>query len=130
MKKILFICNANINRSKTAEILFKEQYETKSAGFEVYKQGTIPVSEELLDWADMIIVFEETHISYIKREYPYIYSKKTIINIELPDIYTFMSEDLQDRLKWKIANALKNYTQKENNIVRYHELSIKDKPTE
>ena len=30
--KVLFICNQNENRSKTAEELFKNRYKTKSAG--------------------------------------------------------------------------------------------------
>jgi len=30
--KLLFICNQNLNRSKTAEELFKGKYNTKSAG--------------------------------------------------------------------------------------------------
>ena len=130
MKRILFICNANINRSKTAEIIFKEKYETKSAGFYCEEtNNTKKISRELIEWADIIIVFEEDHILHIKEHYPKAYLTKTIINLEIPDIYTFMSEDLQDRLNWKINNALKHYKHKKQNIIRYHELSIKDEQT-
>ena len=31
--KVLFICNQNQNRSKTAENMFKGKFETKSEGF-------------------------------------------------------------------------------------------------
>jgi len=127
MIKILFICNANINRSKTAEQLFSEKYETKSAG--IYCEDTnktSKVSQELLEWADIIIVFEEDHIIFLKNTYPKIYPSKIIINIELPDIYTYMSEDLQDRLHWKVSNALKYQNQKTSHIIRYHELNIED----
>ncbi len=35
--KVLFICNQNENRSKTAEELFKGKFETTSAG--LYKEN-------------------------------------------------------------------------------------------
>lgn len=127
MTKILFICNANVNRSKTAEVLFKEQYETKSGG--IYCEDTATtnkVSQEMLEWADIIMVFEEEHIQFLKNNYPETYTYKTIINIELPDIYTYMSEYLQERLQWKISNAMKYKNQKTGNIILYHELNIPD----
>jgi len=128
MIKILFICNANVNRSKTAELLFKKNFETKSAGFYCEdSKTTTQVNRALLDWTDIIIVFEEDHINFLRNNYPSIYLSKTIINIELPDIYTYMSEDLQERLTWKISNAIKYRNQKRSNIIRYHELHIREK---
>ena len=53
--KVLFICNQNQNRSKTAEELFKNKFLTKSAG--LFNEQ--PVTEKQLSWADTIVVMEE-----------------------------------------------------------------------
>lgn len=53
--KVLFICNQNKNRSKTAEKLFSTKFETKSAGLYNNK----PITEKQLSWADLVIVMED-----------------------------------------------------------------------
>jgi len=49
--KVLFICNQNQNRSKTAEKIFEDRFKTKSAG--LYNEK--PVSKKEIEWADKII---------------------------------------------------------------------------
>jgi len=53
--KLLFICSQNMNRSRTAEDLFKRKYETRSAG--VYNEHQVTAKE--LEWADTICLMEE-----------------------------------------------------------------------
>ena len=53
--KVLFICNQNLNSSKTAEHLFKGKFETKSAGL----YNTKPVTSKQLSWADVVVVMED-----------------------------------------------------------------------
>ncbi|MBI4451459.1 hypothetical protein HY642_05775 [Candidatus Woesearchaeota archaeon] len=53
--KVLFICNQNQHRSKTAEDLFKDTFNTKSAGL----YNSTPVTEEQLSWADVVLVMED-----------------------------------------------------------------------
>lgn len=57
--RILFVCTVNKYRSKTAEKVFGdyEQYETKSAGID--KEAVVQLNQELLDWADLIVVMEK-----------------------------------------------------------------------
>jgi len=52
--KLLFICTANINRSRAAEDLFanSSRYEARSAGIIEHKVGGQVVRQELIDWAD------------------------------------------------------------------------------
>ena len=61
--KVLFICNQNENRSKTAEELFKGRIETKSAG--LYNEK--PVSEKQLSWADLVVVMEDEQRTEISK---------------------------------------------------------------
>ncbi|MFW6014437.1 MAG: phosphotyrosine protein phosphatase, partial [Candidatus Nanoarchaeia archaeon] len=71
--KILFICTANLNRSKTAEGLFRDKYPVKSAGTLCIKDDgyTTPVGLELLEWADLVIVFESDHVECQSKTYHY-----------------------------------------------------------
>lgn len=58
-KRLLFVCTANLQRSPTAEQLFRDssRYEAKSAG--IHPSAPQPVSKELVDWTDTIFVFSE-----------------------------------------------------------------------
>ena len=58
MKKILFVCNANMYRSPTAEAMYKndKRYSVKSAG--VWEGSKNLLTEELLEWADIVLVME------------------------------------------------------------------------
>ena len=93
--KILFICNQNENRSKTAEKLFKDRFETKSAG--LYNKK--PVTERQLSWADKIIVMEDSQRSEIAKRFPKLYIEKQIISLDIPDIYSYNNPELVKIIK-------------------------------
>ena len=61
VKKVLFACTANMDRSPTAETLLKEKegFEVLSAG--TWKHTRRRISESLVDWADVIFVMQEHH---------------------------------------------------------------------
>ena len=96
--KVLFICNQNLNRSKTAEKLFKDRFKTKSAGLFNEK----PVSKAQIEWADIIIVMEDNQRSEIAERFPEQYIKKQILSLSIPDIYQFNQPELINMLKSKI----------------------------
>lgn len=73
--KVLFICNQNQNRSKTAENLFRNKFETKSAG--LYNEK--PVTEKQIEWADKIMVMEDSQRSEISKRFPKQYIKTDYI---------------------------------------------------
>ena len=95
---ILFVCNQNENRSKTAEQLFQGQFQTKSAG--LYSNN--PLAEKELAWADLIIVMEDHQRSEIGRRFPTYYLKKRILSWNIPDIYRYDQPELISLLKKKI----------------------------
>ena len=64
--KLLFICNQNENRSKTAELVFKDSFETRSAGL----SNEYPVTEDQLEWADKVVVMEGHHRKEISKRFP------------------------------------------------------------
>ncbi|MBN1386564.1 phosphotyrosine protein phosphatase [Candidatus Woesearchaeota archaeon] len=95
--KVLFICNQNENRSKTAEEVLRKKYSTKSAGL----FNNNPVSKEELEWADMIAVMEDHQREEIGKRFPKIYLKKKIISLDIPDIYHHNQPELIKILKEK-----------------------------
>lgn len=60
--KVLFVCSANKQRSKTAEDYFSERHpslEFKSAGTNhkiCAKEGTTPLTKDLIEWADKVFL--------------------------------------------------------------------------
>ena len=104
MKKLLFICTLNLQRSPTAAEIFKDKYETKSAGVgETAKQ---PLTAGLLEWADVVFVMEDWQRQAIGEKFPKQYLKKKIINLDIPDRYYYMDEELVKVLKEKIKRIL------------------------
>ncbi len=98
LMKVLFICNQNENRSKTAEELFKDRFETKSAG--LYNKK--PVTKSQLEWADVIIVMEDLQRKELAKRFPDLYLGKRIISLDVPDIYRYGQDSLKSMLKSKI----------------------------
>ena len=96
--KVLFICNQNENRSKTAEELFKGRFETKSAG--LYNEK--PISEKQLSWADLVVVMEDEQRTEISKRFPKLYMQKKILSLDIPDSYYRNQPELIKTLKSKI----------------------------
>lgn len=96
--KLLFICNQNENRSKTAEELFKDKFSTKSAG--LYNEK--PVTEKQIAWADTIIVMEDAQRSEIAQRFPKLYAQKRILSLNIPDIYSYNQPKLREILKLRM----------------------------
>ena len=102
--KLLFICTLNLQRSPTAEKIFKDKYDTKSAG--VADTAKVPLTSDLLEWADIVFVMEEGHRKFISEKFPKEYLKKKIINLDIPDMYYFMNEELVKVLKEKVETLI------------------------
>jgi predicted protein tyrosine phosphatase len=100
--KVLFICNQNQNRSKTAEEIFKDKYDTKSAGLFNRK----PVTKKELSWADVVMVMEEEQRTELAKRFPELYLQKRILNLEIPDVYHYQEPRLVKVLQSKVKGRL------------------------
>ncbi|PAJ74111.1 hypothetical protein CJF42_12420 [Pseudoalteromonas sp. NBT06-2] len=96
---ILFLCTANIQRSKTAEELFSaidNSNEYRSAGLSlkyVEKAGSTICTEEMLQWADKVCVFEREHIKRIQQHTGDVFISK-IENLDIADEYSYFQREL------------------------------------
>jgi predicted protein tyrosine phosphatase len=106
--KVLFVCSANKQRSKTAEEYFSKEHpeiEFKSAGTNIKlcrKHGATELTEELMEWADYVFVMEENHKELIEKHGKGIYSTKTFI-LNIPDLYLYYSKGLIEVLERRIT---------------------------
>ena len=102
MLHVLFLCSQNKLRSPTAEQVFADWVgvETRSAG--VNKGADIPLSPDLLEWAELIFVMETRHRKKLSERFkPYLQHKK-IICLNIPDEYDYMDEALITLLQQKV----------------------------
>ena len=96
--KVLFVCNQNLNRSKTAEEIFKASFETWSAGL----YNTYPLTGSQLSWADLVVVMEDEQRSEIARRFPGEYLSTRIISLGIPDKYQYRDPELIKMLRKKM----------------------------
>ena len=106
---ILFICTVNIQRSKTAEEIFRAldsgSNEYRSAGLSAkytQKAGSTLCTEEMLRWADVIYVFEEMHIKRIQEHTNELYLSK-VINLDIADVFEYFQRELVLQLLEKVT---------------------------
>ena len=92
-------------RSATAEVIYaSEGYSVKSAGTE--ETATVPLSNGLIQWADLIFAMEEKQKIIIETYYSEVAKNKTIIALGIPDIYHYMEQELVELIKAKVTPHL------------------------
>jgi predicted protein tyrosine phosphatase len=92
-ERILFVCTANVDRSPTAEDLYRgdRRYEVRSAGVAPF--ATVPLTRDLLLWADRVFVMNEREDQH-----------RTLIRIRFPDVdRPVVDLDIEDR--WPRGHA-------------------------
>jgi len=103
-RNVLFVCTGNIDRSPTAEALLKnkEGFDVRSAG--TWIGAPTRISEELVDWADTILVMEEEHKEAVLSIKPEAEEKITVL--EVPNMYLRGDPELIRTLKAKLSSHL------------------------
>lgn len=105
---ILFICTANRDRSRTAELHFQAKYPEhrfRSAGISKYaseKHGGVQVKRYMCEVADRIICMEHCHSDYIIRQIDKCFNAKIEV-LDLGDTETVMSKQLIKALEDKFS---------------------------
>jgi len=105
--KLLFVCIVNRMRSATAHRIYErdERFEVKSAGTD--STANTVLTEDLLNWADSIIVMEKRHRNYIRSLFPNIYKSKRIVCLYIPDEFDFMQPELIMKLRDRVEYIYK-----------------------
>ena len=98
---VLFVCSRNKRRSLTAEMIWKndERWNVKSCG--TSESSRIKINENLLNWADVVLVMEKKHFSMIKQKFPFVAQNKPISVLYIADVFELMDEKLVELLRVK-----------------------------
>ena len=98
--KILFVCTGNVDRSRTAEEMFKDinGYEVRSAGTSI--AANVCLSRELVDWAEIIFVMENKHEKAVLKLDPQAWEK--VECLEVPDKFYHNQPELRRLLIEKL----------------------------
>jgi predicted protein tyrosine phosphatase len=83
---ILFVCTANVDRSRTAEDLYRDdpRFEVRSAGTAPFAKN--PLTRALLQWADRVFVMcekEDRHQTLIKLRFPD--TNRPVVDLDVED---------------------------------------------
>jgi predicted protein tyrosine phosphatase len=111
MTKFLFVCSANKQRSRTAEELFLILFpnlEFDSGGTNhkmCFKEGTTPLTEDQVNWADRVYVMEEKHRQIINKNTSGKYGNKIIL-LNIPDRYQYNQKELIEILEAKVKQDI------------------------
>ena len=82
----------------------RKDIEVDSAG--TNNDAENPLSRDLIEWADMIVVMEKAHRSKVQNRFRSSLKSKRLICLDIPDNYKFMNPALVQLLEKKIAAHL------------------------
>ena len=103
---VLFVCSQNRLRSPTAEKVFADFPGIKVASAGLDDDAEVTLGPELLAWADIIFVMEESHSKGISKKFAQQLENKRIICLNIPDEFERMDPTLVSILKSKVPPFL------------------------
>jgi predicted protein tyrosine phosphatase len=106
LTQVLFICGKNKWRSPTAENIFADHPGVRCASAGLSHDAEVPVSAELLEWADLIFVMEKAHKTKLTARFQPHLAGKRVVCLGIPDNYQFMQPALVNLLRIKVTPHL------------------------
>ena len=106
VKKLLFVCSENKLRSATAEAVFSEYEGVEAIGAGTNKDAITPVSGDLIEWADVILVMETMLRNKISAKYKNLLKDKQVVVLGIPDNYQRMQVELIRLLEAKVSKFI------------------------
>ena len=94
-KRVLTVCSANMLRSPTIAVVLSMppyDYNTRSAG--THSFALVPVTEDLLMWADEVVCADTEHALAIRDKMMEYQLDKPIVNLRIPDNYEYRNPEL------------------------------------
>ena len=106
MKHFLFICSENRFRSPTAEKIFSGHPGIEVASAGLNPDAVTPLSADLLTWADVVFVMEESHLHKLTQEFKAFLTTQEVVCLDIPDVFEYMNLVLIQLLKTKVSPFL------------------------
>lgn len=103
---LLFICSENRLRSPTAEAVFSEYESVSAISAGTNSDSETPVSGDLIEWADAVLVMEKSHRKKVAAKYSGLLANKKLAVLAIADNYQYMQPELVELLKRKVPRYI------------------------
>ncbi|MBO2650771.1 low molecular weight protein tyrosine phosphatase family protein [Shewanella algae] len=107
MTKLLFVCSENRLRSPTGEEVFSAYEGVEAIGCGTNSDAETPLSGDLVEWADVILVMEKSHKNKVSKKYKELLKNKRLVCLDIPDNYDRMQPELVKLLKNKVPKYVR-----------------------
>lgn len=104
---LLFVCSENRLRSPTAEAVFSDYPGVEAIGAGTNSDAETPVSGDLIEWADVVLVMEKSHRNKLSKKYKELLKGKRLVCLDIPDHYERMQPELIKLLKAKVPRYVR-----------------------
>jgi predicted protein tyrosine phosphatase len=104
---LLFICSENRLRSPTAETVFSGYPGVQAIGAGTNLSAETPVSSELIEWADVVLVMEKSHEKLLATRYRELLEGKPLVCLDIPDRFEYMQPELVELLETKVPEYVR-----------------------
>jgi predicted protein tyrosine phosphatase len=105
-RRVLFVCEGNRHRSPTAERLYADAPGIKARSAGLSDLARVQVTEELLAWADVVIVMERRLAKMLRRRFREALGEREVVDLGVPDDYQFMQPELVALLRERLEPLL------------------------
>ena len=107
---VVFVCTMNKMRSATAEVVARAEWpewEYRSCGTD--KTATVPMSDEMFQWADMVVYMEKEHKNKAEKKCKSAKTVKSKIVMGVPDEFDYMDVEFIKVFKSRFENYVRAY---------------------
>lgn len=104
---LLFVCSENRLRSPTAEAVFSKYPNINAISAGTNADAETPVTGDLIEWADVILVMEKVHKNKISKKFSGLLKSKRLVCLEIPDNYEYMQLELVKLLEAKVPRYVR-----------------------
>ena len=104
--RMLFICTANHDRSPTAEIMYQ-----RHPGLEAKSTGIFKPEKKVREgpsWADVIVVMEDVHETYIREHFAQELADKPVFVLGIEDRYRLTEDELTSLIEERMEAVLQS----------------------
>ena len=106
MLKLLFVCTENKLRSPTGEEVFGGYPNVQAIGCGTNSDAETPLSGDLVEWADVILVMEKRHKTKVAKKYRDLLKDKRLVCLDIPDNYQRMQPELVKLLESRVPKYI------------------------
>ena len=103
---LLFVCSENRLRSPTGEAVFSGFEGVSAIGCGTNTDAQTTVSGDLIEWADIIFVMENSHRNKVSKKFQDVLQGKKLVCLDIPDEYEIMDPMLVRLLEHRVLRHL------------------------